>query len=129
MSTPSPDQNPRRFPTSGPAGAVDLVDLVGGADDGTRHLLRLTGEVDDELRLDLEEVAAEVARRVRADPRPVHVDATAVTFMDSSGAAFLARLAVSVRPTRVSVHPSEPVAFLLDVTRLSDVVDVVPAGS
>jgi anti-anti-sigma factor len=102
---------------------VGDVDLVSAQDVLT---VVLTGEIDDELRPGLDAVTAEVDREVRASARPVVVDATAVSFMDSAGAAFLAKLAVAVRPARIAVRPSGPVGFLLQVTRLSEVVDVQP---
>lgn len=116
MATPFPDH-----PVSddGPVGDVELLRT------GDVLTVLLTGEVDDELRPGLDAVVAEVDREVRAALRPVVVDAAAVTFMDSAGAAFLARLAVTVRPARIAVRPSEPVGFLLEVTRLADVVDVL----
>ena len=120
MSTPSPYDS--AADAERPLGQV----TVAGAPD--RLVVRLDGEIDDELRLDLDDAAAEVARRHRADAIPVHVDAAGVTFMDSTGAAFLARLAVAVRPARVTVHPSQPVAFLMDLTRLADVLDVAPGA-
>ncbi len=101
-----------------PVGAVELL----RAEDALTVVL--TGEIDDELRPALDAVTADVDREVRAAARPVVVDATAVSFMDSAGAAFLAKLAVAVRPARIAVRPSEPVGFLLEVTRLSEVVDV-----
>ncbi|GAA0310576.1 STAS domain-containing protein [Kineococcus aurantiacus] len=116
MSTPFRAPDPQQ---GTPDGRVRLEPAAG------RLLVRLTGEIDDELRFDLDDAAAQVARSREAGRTAVAVDAREVTFMDSAGAAFLARLAVAVRPDRITVHPSEPVAFLLDVTRLSDVVDVV----
>ncbi|PRY12094.1 hypothetical protein CLV37_11150 [Kineococcus rhizosphaerae] len=54
-----------------------------------------------------------------------------MTFMDSTGAAFVATLARGLGAGRVSVlRPSDQVRFLLAVTRLDTVVHVVtdPAG-
>jgi anti-sigma B factor antagonist len=120
MSAPSPEPAPRAayHPPSEPQGTAVLEDREESL------LVRLEGEIDDELRPELDDLAREVAGRGR---HPVRVDATAVTFMDSAGAAFLARLAVAVRPARLTVQASQPVGFLLELTRLSDVVDVVPA--
>ncbi|MEZ0166117.1 STAS domain-containing protein [Kineococcus sp. LSe6-4] len=116
MATPVPE--PASVP-DGPAGEVDLRLAPDAA------TVVLTGEIDDELRPGLDAVTAEVARELRAAARPVLVDASGVSFMDSAGAAFLAKLVVAVRPARLAVRPSGPVGFLLHVTRLSDVVDVV----
>lgn len=56
---------------------------------------------------------------------PIEVDVRDVTFMDSSVLAGLSRLiqATSYRPTFIS--PPPVVRFLLDVTRIGDLVDVV----
>jgi len=53
------------------------------------------------------------------------VDAHHVTFMDSSGVAFLARLASrsSYRVRLLNVPPT--VRFLLEVTRIGELLDVV----
>ncbi|PRY14555.1 STAS domain-containing protein [Kineococcus rhizosphaerae] len=125
MSTPSPEPSSPRSPDL----REDRPDgLVTVERDGDRVLVHLSGEIDDELRLDLDEAAARVGTLLRSRPRAggdaVHVEATGVSFMDSAGAAFLARLAVLARPARVSVAPSRTVAFLLDVTALADVLDV-----
>lgn len=129
MSMPSPEPLPEPSPQAsfpvdpGPQGTVALEA------EESLLVVRLTGEIDDELRPDLDEIARDVATDVGRDAgRPVQVDATAVTFMDSAGAAFLARLAVAVRPARLTVQASQAVGFLLDLTRLADVVDVVPAA-
>ncbi|MGO1341011.1 MAG: STAS domain-containing protein, partial [Cellulosimicrobium funkei] len=56
---------------------------------------------------------------------PVEIDAHHVTFMDSSGVAFLARLA-SRGPHRVRVLRAPPtVRFLLEVTRIGELLDIV----
>ncbi|WP_432560901.1 STAS domain-containing protein [Kineococcus sp. SYSU DK003] len=123
MSTPSPQESTPHEPGADAERPLGRVAVVGAPE---RLVVRMDGEIDDELRLDLDDAAAEVGRRHRRDAVPVHVDATGVTFMDSTGAAFLARLAVAVRPARVTVHPSQPVAFLMDLTRLADVLDVAP---
>lgn len=132
MATPFPDPAPRAdlhpdlHPDPGPVpGATGRVEV---GDDPDRVVVHLAGEIDDELRPALDDAVDDVAARLRARVRPVVVDATGVGFMDSAGAAFLARLAVTARPARLTVRPSGPVAFLLQVTRLSDVVDVTDDG-
>ncbi|WP_432511441.1 STAS domain-containing protein [Kineococcus sp. SYSU DK001] len=131
MATPFPDPVPNPVPNPSPGLVTDPVPgatgRVGVHDEPGRVVVHLAGEVDDELRPHLDDAVDDLTARLRERTRPVAVDAGDVTFMDSAGAAFLARLAVTVRPARLTVHPSRPVAFLLDVTRLSDVVDVVDA--
>ncbi len=85
-----------------PVGAVELLR------DEDALTVVLTGEIDDELRPALDAVTADVDREVRAAARPVVVDATAVSFMDSAGAAFLAKLAVAVRPRASRCAPANP---------------------
>lgn len=94
------------------------VQVVLGAD-VTRVVL--TGEIDAELAPDLLE-AADVAL---AAALPVEVDSHLVTFMDSSGVAFLARLA-SRAPQRVRLlDPPDLVGFLIEVTRIAPLLEVV----
>ena len=94
------------------------VHVFVGAD---RTRIVLAGEIDTDLGPDLQE-AAMAAERARL---PIEVDAHHVTFMDSSGVAFLARLSTrSPTPVRlVRVPPS--VGFLLEVTRIGELLDVV----
>ncbi|MBC7549459.1 MAG: STAS domain-containing protein [Cellulomonas sp.] len=82
----------------------------------------LAGEIDSDLGTVLHEATAAAARA----RLPIEVDAHRVTFMDSSGVAFLARLSTrSTSPVRlVRVPPS--VGFLLEVTRIGELLDVVP---
>ncbi|MBD8078765.1 STAS domain-containing protein [Cellulosimicrobium arenosum] len=87
----------------------------------SRARIVLSGEIDAELGADLQEatVAAEESGL------PVEIDAHHVTFMDSSGVAFLARLA-SRGPQRVRVLRAPPtVRFLLEVTRIGELLDIV----
>lgn len=99
------------------------------ADPGSVHVILggrktrvvLTGEIDAELGPDLIEAAAD-AEDAR---RPAEVDAQHVTFMDSTGVAFLARLASRCQGRLVLIKPPELVRFLIDVTSIRDVLDVV----
>jgi anti-sigma B factor antagonist len=68
----------------------------------------LTGEVDAELGQDL-----------------LEVDVRNVTFMDSTGVAFLARLASRSPAKLVLIRPPELVRFLIQVTSISQVLRVV----
>ena len=81
----------------------------------------LSGEVDAELGPALLESAAEVADAAVA----VEVDMQHVTFMDSTGVAFLARLArESGSPVQV-LRPTPEVRFLLDITGVATLVEVL----
>ncbi|WP_422110453.1 STAS domain-containing protein [Cellulosimicrobium arenosum] len=100
------------------AGDPASVHVIVGA---SRARIVLSGEIDAELGADLQEatVAAEESGL------PVEIDAHHVTFMDSSGVAFLARLA-SRGPQRVRVLRAPPtVRFLLEVTRIGELLDIV----
>ncbi|MFZ5870192.1 MAG: STAS domain-containing protein [Actinomycetota bacterium] len=99
------------------------------ADPGSVHVIVgrrktrvvLTGEIDAELGPDLIEAAADAEDA----GRPVEVDAQHVTFMDSTGVAFLARLASRCTGRLVLIRPPELVQFLIDVTAIREVLDVV----
>lgn len=86
-----------------------------------RTQIVLAGEIDTELGPDLQD-AVDAAEHAHL---PIEVDAHQVTFMDSSGVAFLARLSTrsSSRVRLIRVPPT--VGFLLEVTRIGDLLDVV----
>lgn len=98
------------------------------ADPGSVHVILggrktrvvLTGEIDAELGPDLIEAAAEAEDA----GRPVEVDARYVSFMDSTGVAFLARLASRCEGRLVLIRPPDLVRFLIDVTAIREVLDV-----
>ncbi len=116
--------------TSGPGGGRVLprstqhepgsVHVLFGA---SRTRVVLTGEIDAELGPDLLEAAAESED---AD-HPIEVDAQHVTFMDSTGVAFLARLASRRREPLVLIRPPDVVRFLVDVTSIGELVRIVDA--
>ncbi|TNM69125.1 STAS domain-containing protein [Streptomyces sp. NP160] len=81
----------------------------------------LTGEVDAELGQDLLEASADA----EASGLPVEVDVRNVTFMDSTGVAFLARLASRSPAKLVLIRPPDLVRFLIQVTSISQVLRVV----
>lgn len=86
-----------------------------------RTRIVVSGEVDADLSGDLQEATADA----EATGLPIEVDAQHVTFMDSSGIAFLARLA-SRSAERVRVlHAPETVRFLLEVTRIGELLELV----
>ncbi len=86
-----------------------------------RTRIVVSGEVDADLSGDLLEATADA----EATGLPIEVDAQHVTFMDSSGIAFLARLA-SRSAERVRVlHAPEAVRFLLEVTKIGELLELV----
>lgn len=88
--------------------------------DDDRSLVVLSGDVDATLAPDLVDAATEL----REARRPVRVDTRNVTFMDSTGVSFLARVAVGVPGRPVLVDPPDHVRFLLRITAIGDLVDV-----
>jgi anti-sigma B factor antagonist len=115
-------------PGSAPAPSA-TGNLPAAAEPGSVHVILgaertrivLSGEVDADLGADLQEATAEAERA----GLPIEVDAHHVTFMDSSGVAFLARLSTrsSSRVRLIRVPPT--VRFLLEVTRIGELLDVV----
>jgi anti-anti-sigma factor len=86
-----------------------------------RTRLVLSGEVDATLGAELSEAVTD-AERVGL---PVEIDARHVTFMDSSGVSMLARLAHRTPGRLTLIQPPDVVRFLLEVTRIGEVVDVL----
>lgn len=100
------------------AGSDDLRDAVGTVQvtplaDVVR--VTLTGDIDGQLDDELTAALATVIGLAL----PVMVDARQVTFMDSAGATFLARLYMR---TPMTVAASRPVQFLLRVLAMDDVI-------
>jgi len=123
--------------SSGPRQAVDqapgsrVPDLTGVRDPepasvhvivtGSRTRIVISGEIDADLAPDLLEATTDA----EVTGLPIDVDAQYVTFMDSSGIAFLARLA-SRSSERVRVlRAPETVRFLLEVTRIGELLELV----
>lgn len=114
-----PGENPD--PGEHEAGSVHVIATP------TRTRVVLCGEIDAAIGPDL----ADAASDAEAACLPVDVDARRVTFMDSSGFTLLARLATRSPGRLRIIRPPEVVRFLLDVTHLGALVDVVdtdPAG-
>ena len=86
-----------------------------------RTRIVLSGEVDADLSPDLQEATADA----EATGLPIEIDAQHVTFMDSSGIAFLARLATRTTERVRIIRAPETVKFLLEVTRIGELLDVV----
>ena len=94
------------------------VHLIVGA---SRARIVLSGEIDADIGPELGEATAEA----EATGLPVEIDAHHITFMDSSGVAFLARLA-SRMPHKVRILRAPPtVKFLLEVTRIGELLEIV----
>jgi anti-anti-sigma regulatory factor len=88
-----------------------------------RTLVTLGGDIDIELTAELVG-ACDVALRREL---PVDFDVRAVTHMDSSAIALIARVAyASTTPPRL-IRPPEVVEFLLEVTGIGEVVEVTHA--
>ena len=88
---------------------------------GHRTRVVLTGEIDAELSPDLLEAAAEA----QETEQPIEVDAQHVTFMDSTGVAFLARLSTRSPERLLLIRPPDAVRFLVDVTSISELVTIL----
>ncbi|MCK6210110.1 STAS domain-containing protein [Georgenia sp. EYE_87] len=87
----------------------------------THVRLALAGELDLATKAELLEAVREAARH----DRPVEVDARHVTFMDSSAIAALSRLVQLTDHRPIFISPPDVVRFLLDVTRIGELVDIV----
>lgn len=86
-----------------------------------RTRIVVSGEIDADLAAELQEAAGDA----EATGLPIEVDAQHVTFMDSSGIAFLARVAArSAERVRV-LHAPDTVRFLLEITRIGELLDLV----
>ncbi len=88
---------------------------------GDRTRIVVSGEIDADLAADLQEATADA----ESTGLPIEVDAQHVTFMDSSGVAFLARLAARSADRVRVLHAPETVRFLLEVTRIGELLDLV----
>ena len=110
----SPVPGESRSGENGPGSVHTLLEA-----DRTR--LVLSGEIDVAVTEELTEAVTEA----ESAGFPVDVDARHVTFMDSSGIALLARLATRTPGRLTLIQPPDVVRFLLDVTRIGDLVDVV----
>lgn len=98
-------------------GHADVTEVDG------RWQLRLSGEISSEMRPRLDLVVAELA----GTGKPVEVDLGAVTFIDSSGIGFLARLAIeSGAEVRVH-HATGFTRELLNLSGLPKILRVEPA--
>ena len=101
----------------------EATEQFGGADvtvvDG-RLLLRLSGEISMEMRPRLDRVRAEIV----VEGQPVDVDLGAVTFLDSSGIGFLARLGIENQAEVRVLNASGLTRDLLTLSGLEKVLDI-----
>lgn len=109
----SPVPGESRPGENGPGSVHTLLE-----DERTRVIL--SGEIDVAVTEELTEAVTEA----ESAGLPVDVDARHVTFMDSSGIALLARLATRTPGRLTLIQPPDVVLFLLDVTRIGDLVNV-----
>jgi len=115
-NSPSADEDAAT--SAATAGEPGAVQVIVGAD---RTRIVLSGEVDADLGPELQEATAEAEQR----GLPIEVDAHHVTFMDSSGVAFLARLSIRSEHRVRLLRVPPTVRFLLEVTRIGELLDVV----
>ncbi|MFH5821587.1 STAS domain-containing protein [Georgenia sp. AZ-5] len=87
----------------------------------SRTRIVLAGELDETLTGDLTEAVELAVHR----GLPVDIDARNTTFMDSSTVATLARLAARLPGRPRLIEPPEILLFLLDVTDLGQILDIV----
>ena len=87
----------------------------------TRTRIVLSGEVDVGLASELTEAVSDAERA----GLPVEIDARHITFMDSSGVTMLARLAHRTPGRLAMIQPPDVVRFLLEVTRIGELIDVL----
>ncbi|MDR0482697.1 MAG: STAS domain-containing protein [Cellulomonadaceae bacterium] len=107
--------------------------MVSAADDANEHgsvhlivgekrvRLILSGEIDADIGPELEEAGAEA----ESTGLPVEIDAHHITFMDSSGVAFLANLASRMTQKVRILRVPPTVKFLLEITRIGEMLDIV----
>jgi anti-anti-sigma factor len=102
-------------PPSPEVGSVHVI-----LDPDVVHVV-LSGEIDASSAPDLTAAATEAL----AAALPVDVDCRSVTFMDSTGIGFLARLAARSQHRVRLLHPPDMVRFLLETVRISSLVEIV----
>ena len=103
-------------------GAIEQFGHADVAEVDGRWQVRLSGEISSEMRPRLDRVVIELTDA----GKPVDVDLGAVTFIDSSGIGFLARLAMQ---SGAEVHARNARGFtreLLDLSGLPKILRVDP---
>ena len=109
------EPSPEAGPGDGESGSVHVI--VGAR---TTRIV-LSGEIDAELGRELHDATTEAEDA----GLPIEVDAHHVTFMDSSGVAFLARLSIRSQHRVALLNVPPTVRFLLEVTRIGEMLDVL----
>src|SRR3954470_8216468 len=109
----TPEPGDRGSAAPGPPGAFPAGAIHVAIGDG-RVVVTLTGEVDAALRSD----ASRARAATLAAGLPVLVDATDVTFLDSSGVAFLLQLHRAAAEADLEVRLRDPGQTVVDVLRL-----------
>jgi anti-sigma B factor antagonist len=107
-----------------PPGTLGDIDV---ASDGSSILVRLTGEVD----LSLSDELSSAYEACLGSAQPVRVDMTGLSFIDSTGIGFVARLAASEQAAgrRLTiVGASRRTSETLSLTGLDDLLDRQPAS-
>ena len=89
---------------------------------GRRTMVILTGEIDASMDTELHQAV----HQAEAAGAQVQVDASGLTFLDSTGITALARLAIRTPGPLILFGASDAVQFLLEVTHLKDLVDLRP---
>lgn len=105
--------------TSTPLGGIEVIPAAG------RTVVRLWGEVDGALRA---EASASMAQAL-ASTDPILVDAGEVTFIDSSGLAFVLQLHLAATETGQPLTLRDPHRELLeklDLLGMTGVIDLEP---
>lgn len=88
-----------------------------------RWLLRLSGEISSEMRPRLDRVVEELT----GAGKPIDVDLDAVTFIDSSGIGFLARLAIESGAEVRVLNATGFTRELLNLSGLQKILSIDPA--
>lgn len=91
--------------------------------DGVTRVV-LAGEIDAECEKQLTHVGDEALSR----GLPIEVDCSAVTFMDSTGVAFLAMLASRADPAVTLLDPPDIVRFLVEMTGIGPMLRIEPTA-
>ena len=104
--------------TDDPAPEIGSVHVLIDPD---RVRVVLTGEIDASTSPDLTLAATEAL----ATGSRIEIDCRYVTFIDSTGVAFLARLAARSSWRVQLLHPPAMIRFLLETVRISELLDIV----
>lgn len=104
-------------PDAGPWGGIELADAA-----ADQSVVRLWGDVDAGLR----EQASDVMARVVLRSGPVVVDASEVSFLDSTGLAFVLQLVKAGEEDGRDVVLQDPPDHMTDLVSMVGMADRVP---